>query len=135
MTNPASAPGVSTRWDQDTWAPEPFSNRDNPSTLFVIAHILKQASIDAAGRYNRGSQPTVFADLGNEHGSEELSPGHPHAFVDNMLMTYPVGGLQRQEIEQRRGLQPGSFDYNEIPTSSCQSFCWKARQSFDVPFF
>jgi hypothetical protein len=56
-------------------------------------------------------------------------------FVDNLLMTYPVGTLQRQEIKQWRGLQPGSFDYNEIPTSSCQSFCWKARQSFDVPFF
>jgi hypothetical protein len=44
-----------------------------------------------------------------------------------MLMTYPVGSLQRREIEQRRGLQAGSFDYNEIPTSSCHTFCWKAR--------
>jgi hypothetical protein len=50
-------------------------------------------------------------------------------------MIFRVGTLQRHEIEQRRGLQPASFDYNEIPTSSCQSFCWKARQSFDVPFF
>ena len=32
-------------------------------------------------------------------------------------------------------LQLASFDYNEIPTSSCQSFCWKARHRFDVPFF
>jgi len=55
--------------------------------------------------------------------------------VDNLLMDFHVGTLQRREIEQRRGLQPASFDYNEIPTSSCQSFCWKARQSFDVPFF
>jgi hypothetical protein len=50
-------------------------------------------------------------------------------------MDFPVGGPQRPQIKHRRGLQPASFDYNEIPTSSCQTFCWKARQSFDVPFF
>ncbi|MEP7100673.1 MAG: hypothetical protein ABI781_09205 [Burkholderiales bacterium] len=55
--------------------------------------------------------------------------------MDKLLMDFPVGALQRREIQQRRGLQPASFDYNEIPTSSCQSFCWKARHSFDVPFF
>jgi hypothetical protein len=84
-------------------------------------------SIAVAERYNRALQTMVFADLGNELGPENLSPSHPHGFVDNMLITYPVGSLQRREIEQWRGLQPGSFDYNEIPTSSCQSFCWKAR--------
>jgi hypothetical protein len=44
-----------------------------------------------------------------------------------MLMKFLVGDLQRREIEQRRGLQRGAFDYNEIPTSSCHTFCWKAR--------
>jgi hypothetical protein len=76
-----------------------------------------------------------FADSRNENDSAKISPRHPQAFVDNLLMDFHVGTLQRREIEQRRGLQPASFDYNEIPTSSCQSFCWKARHSFDVPFF
>jgi hypothetical protein len=71
----------------------------------------------------------------NESEAAELSPRHPQGFVGNLCITLSVGGLQRHEIEQWRGLQPGSFDYNEIPTSSCQSFCWKARHSFDVPFF
>ena len=84
-------------------------------------------SIATVERYNRDLRAPVFADLGNELDPEYLSPSHPQAFVDNMLMTYPVGSLQRREIEQRRGLQPGSFDYNEIPTSSCHTFCWKAR--------
>jgi hypothetical protein len=101
----------------------------------VIAHILIPRSIAVADRYNRAYRLLVFGSFHNEPGVARLSPRHPQGFVDNLLMTYPVGSLQRQEIEQRRGLQPGSFDYNEIPTSSCQSFCWKARQSFDVPFF
>jgi hypothetical protein len=46
-----------------------------------------------------------------------------------------VGTLQRREIEARRGLAQGGFDYNEDPTSSCHTFCWKARHLFDVPFF
>jgi hypothetical protein len=50
-------------------------------------------------------------------------------------MKIPVGGPQRREIKHWRGLRPGAFDYNEVPTSSCHTFCWKARQSFDVPFF
>jgi hypothetical protein len=65
----------------------------------------------------------------------DLSPTHPQVFVDKLCIDFAVGESQRQEIERWRGLQPGRFDYNEIPTSSCQSFCWKARQSFDVPFF
>jgi hypothetical protein len=93
----------------------------------VTAHIQIQGSIAATERYNRGRPPVLFVSLGNEERLGKLSPSHPQGFVDNLLMTYPVGSLQRQEIEQRRGLQPGSFDYNEIPTSSCQSFCWKAR--------
>jgi hypothetical protein len=76
-----------------------------------------------------------FADSRNENAATDLSPRHPQAFVDNLLIDFSVGALQRQEIEHRRGLQPASFDYNEIPTSSCQSFCWKARHRFDVPFF
>jgi len=50
-------------------------------------------------------------------------------------MKIPVGGPQRREIKDWRGLQRDAFDYNEVPTSSCHTFCWKARQSFDVPFF
>jgi hypothetical protein len=84
-------------------------------------------SIATVERYNRDPRALVFADLGNEPDPKYLSPSHPQAFVDNMFITYPVGSLQRREIEQRRGLQPGSFDYNEIPTSSCHTFCWKAR--------
>jgi len=69
----------------------------------------------------------VFVNLGNESDASKLSPRHPQAFVDNLLMDSPVGGPQRREIQHRRGLQPASFDYNEIPTSSCHTFCWKAR--------
>jgi hypothetical protein len=93
----------------------------------VTTHTGEIESIDVAERYNRGLRGMLFADLSNELEPGNLSPSHPQGFVDNMLMTYAVGSLQRQEIEQWRGLQPGSFDYNEIPTSSCQSFCWKAR--------
>jgi hypothetical protein len=64
-----------------------------------------------------------------------LSPACLQGFVDKVLISIHVGGVQRREIKQRRGFQPGCFDYNESPTSSCQTFCWKARQSFDVPFF
>ena len=46
-----------------------------------------------------------------------------------------VGTLQRREIKPWRGLRRGCFDYNEVPTSSCHTFCWKARHRFDVPFF
>jgi hypothetical protein len=52
-----------------------------------------------------------------------------------MWMDFDVGGSQREEIKQRRGLQQGAFGYNEGPTSSCHTFCWKARHYFDVPFF
>jgi hypothetical protein len=75
------------------------------------------------------------AQFHNEQKAPELSPGHPHAFVDNLLTNFDVGALQRQEIEQWRGFPRGAFGYNEGPTSSCHTFCWKARQSFDVPFF
>jgi hypothetical protein len=55
--------------------------------------------------------------------------------VDILLTRSPVGNLQRPKNKHWRGFQPGPFDYNESPTSSCQTFCWKARQPFDVPFF
>jgi len=48
--------------------------------------------------------------------------------VNNMWMNFSVGRLQRREIKHWRGFQPGRFDYNESPTSSCHTFCWKARQ-------
>jgi hypothetical protein len=55
--------------------------------------------------------------------------------VDILLKKFDVGSLQRPRNKHWRGFQPGPFDYNESPTSSCQTFCWKARQAFDVPFF
>jgi hypothetical protein len=55
--------------------------------------------------------------------------------VDILLKESPVGSLQRPKNKHWRGFQPDPFDYNEGPTSSCQTFCWKARQPFDVPFF
>jgi len=75
------------------------------------------------------------AGFRNECGPLKLSPGRPHAFVDKLWMDFHVGGLQRLEIKQWRGFGRGPFGYNEGPTSSCHTFCWKARQSFDVPFF
>jgi hypothetical protein len=65
----------------------------------------------------------------------KLSPNGPHDIVDKLLMKFDVGGVQRAEIKQWRGFQRGPFGYNEDPTSSCHTFCWKARQRFDVPFF
>jgi hypothetical protein len=67
------------------------------------------------------------ASLSNELDRLKQSPRHPQGFVDILLINCPVGSLQREEIQQRRGFQPGCFDYNEIPTSSCHTFCWKAR--------
>jgi len=55
--------------------------------------------------------------------------------VDNLLIKSRVGVVQRAEIKRWRGFPKGRFGYNEIPTSSCHTFCWKARHSFDVPFF
>jgi len=81
------------------------------------------------------SRAVFLIEFGNEQEHPKLSPGGPHAFVDNLWMDFDVGALQRREIKQRRGFQRGAFGYNESPTSSCHTFCWKARQSFDVPFF
>ena len=72
---------------------------------------------------------------GGLYRASQLPPNRPQLFVDNMCISFDVGGVQRQEIKQWRGLQPGSSGYNEVPTSSCHTFCWKARQCFDVPFF
>jgi hypothetical protein len=55
--------------------------------------------------------------------------------VDKLCITFPVGVVQRPENKHWRGFWRGPFGYNEIPTSSCQTFCWKARHPFDVPFF
>lgn len=83
----------------------------------------------------RGRQRSFHRVNVNERTCTEISPGHPQELVDNLWIEFAVGAVQRREIKQRRGFQPGGFDYNESPTSSCQTFCWKARQSFDVPFF
>jgi hypothetical protein len=71
----------------------------------------------------------------NEPGSQKLSPSCPQAIVDKLLIIIAVGDSQRREIKQWRGFQQRAFGYNEGPTSSCHTFCWKARQKFDVPFF
>jgi hypothetical protein len=55
--------------------------------------------------------------------------------VDNLWIKIRVGVSQRREIKHWRGFAQGPFGYNEVPTSSCHTFCWKARHSFDVPFF
>jgi hypothetical protein len=78
--------------------------------------------------------PFRWAARNQEH-HEEMSPAHPQGFVDKLLMNFLVGTLQRLQIEHWRGLQQGAFGYNEGPTSSCHTFCWKARHRFDVPFF
>jgi hypothetical protein len=65
----------------------------------------------------------------------KISPHDPQAIVDNMLKEILVGPWQRQEIKHPRGFKKGPFGYNEGPTSSCHTFCWKARHYFDVPFF
>jgi len=127
MANPVMLPGLSTKWEFTGRELLPLGSCDEAGLKSVNAHIRIRRSIAVAGRYNRVFGAAVFAESVNEAGLENLSPSHPQAFVDNLCMTYPVGSLQRREIEQRRGLQRGSFDYNEIPTSSCHTFCWKAR--------
>jgi len=71
----------------------------------------------------------------NVCANAQLPTSRPQAFVDKLWIYFPVGDPQRPQNEQWRGFQRGAFGYNEGPTSSCQTFCWKARQSFDVPFF
>ena len=44
-------------------------------------------------------------------------------------------GLVEWRIWCASGFQPGGFGYNEGPTSSCQTFCWKARLLFGRAFF
>ncbi|MDR7334757.1 hypothetical protein [Roseateles asaccharophilus] len=46
-----------------------------------------------------------------------------------------VGDLQRPENQCWCGFPADAFGYNGSPTSSCHTFCWKARHLFDVPFF
>jgi hypothetical protein len=55
--------------------------------------------------------------------------------VDNLWLKILVGGLQRAENQCWCGFPADPFGYNEVPTSSCHTFCWKARRLFDVPFF
>jgi hypothetical protein len=50
-------------------------------------------------------------------------------------MDFHVGSPQRPENKHWCGFQGDAFGYNERPTSSCQTFCWKARHLFDAPFF
>jgi hypothetical protein len=52
-----------------------------------------------------------------------------------MWMKFLVGALQRPEFKHWRGFRAGAVGYNESPTSSCQTFCWKARRSSTCLFF
>jgi hypothetical protein len=81
-------------------------------------------------------RPKPFmAALCNDSSAPKLSPSCPQVFVDKVCTIIRVGSPQREEIKHWRGLPRGAFGYNESPTSSCHTFCWKARQKFDVPFF
>jgi hypothetical protein len=84
---------------------------------------------------NVPSTRLFIAALCNDLRTAKLSPSCPQAFVDKVCTNIRVGGPQREEIKHWRGLPRGAFGYNEGPTSSCHTFCWKARQKFDVPFF
>jgi hypothetical protein len=55
--------------------------------------------------------------------------------VDKLLIHFAVGRLQRREIEQWRGLQPGAFDYNESPNKQLPYVLLEGASFFDVPFF
>jgi hypothetical protein len=94
-----------------------------------------RAGIRSTGGRNSRGACSFITSLGNDITPFQLSPGYPQDFVDKLWMVLPVGTQQREEIEQWRGFPPGAFGYNESPTSSCHTFCWKARQKFDVPFF
>ena len=63
------------------------------------------------------------------------STGDPQELVDKLWLKILVGGLQRPGNQCWCGLPGDPFGYNESPTSSCHTFCWKARRLFDVPFF
>ena len=47
----------------------------------------------------------------------------------------PVGSPQRPEIKHWCGFPADPFGYNGRPTSSCQTFCWKARHPLGRAFF
>jgi hypothetical protein len=55
--------------------------------------------------------------------------------VQKLLKQSLVGTLQRPENKQWCGFQPGPFRYNEGPTSSCHTFCWKARHPLGRAYF
>ena len=55
--------------------------------------------------------------------------------VDKLLTNWLVFFPQRAENKHWCGFQRSRFAYNELPTSSCHIFCWKARHLFDAPFF
>jgi hypothetical protein len=55
--------------------------------------------------------------------------------VDKLFISFPVGARQRLIYKRWRDCRPGPFEYNEGPTSSCQTFCWKARHFIGRAFF
>jgi hypothetical protein len=101
--------------------------------MLVCAHISRVITFSAA--YNIGLTRLFPFRFGNELAYLKLSPSYPQRFVHKLLITFDVGDPQRREIKRWRGFRQKPFSYNEGPTSSCHTFCWKARQKFDVPFF
>lgn len=55
--------------------------------------------------------------------------------VDKLCITFCCWHLATAGNPALARLPGGSFGYNEVPTSSCQTFCWKARHLFGRAFF
>jgi hypothetical protein len=55
--------------------------------------------------------------------------------VDNLWLKILVGGLQRAENQCWCGLSANPFGYNEVPTSSCQTFVGRHVASSTCLFF
>jgi hypothetical protein len=103
--------------------------------MSVIANKLGRIELLASPDTMPAREPGFTAGFRNESTWLQLPTGRPQVFVNILCIDFAVGSSQRREIEQRRGFRRGAFGYNEGPTSSCHTFCWKARHSFDVPFF
>lgn len=55
--------------------------------------------------------------------------------VDKLCITFFCWHLATAGNPALARVPGGSFGYNEVPTSSCQTFCWKARHLFGRAFF
>lgn len=64
-----------------------------------------------------------------------LSPRHPQLFVDILLIKISVGKVQRREIEEWRGFQRVSCDYNEVPNKQLPNVLLEGASVFRRAFF